>query len=169
MASAVHVASAVRVARASAWWALRPQRPWQGCERQVVDGEVNQWRARPWSATGRVEVQCASLARQASTLQERRGRCGGCSEGRLQSRGITASGVAVAAGSIYIIFVSDWEGWDKEAANGGRHRHRNHTHTTSKLSLSTPARCNRGHSPSWTRPTLSRNHTPPAPPDHTVV
>ena len=44
---AVGVASAVHVARALAWWASRPQRPWQGCERQVVDGEVNQWRARP--------------------------------------------------------------------------------------------------------------------------
>ena len=121
------------MARTSVWWASRPQWPWQGYERQVVDSEVNQWRARPRPATGRAEVHCASLAQQASILQERRGRCGGCGKGRLRSRGITALGVAVAAGSVYTIFVSDWEGWDGEAANGGRHRHRNHTHTTSKF------------------------------------
>ena len=73
------------------------------------------------AATGRAEVQCASLARQASMLQERHGRCDGCGKGHLRSRGITALDVAVAAGSVYTIFVSDWEGWDREAANSGRH------------------------------------------------
>ena len=55
-AEAVGVASAVRVARASAWWESQPQWPWQGCECQVVDSEVNQWRARPRLATSRAEA-----------------------------------------------------------------------------------------------------------------